>query len=34
MLTHGSEGVDRMGRESNVILRENEPRITYVIVGL
>lgn len=34
MLTHSSEGVDRMGRECNVILRENEPRIAYVIVGL
>lgn len=34
MLTHGSEGVDRMGRECNVTLKENEPRITYVIVGL
>lgn len=34
VLTDSSEGVDWMGRERSVILRENEPRITYVIVNL
>lgn len=34
VLTHSFEGVDKMGRECNVILKESKPRIDCVIVGL